>query len=109
MPDHRQVVNIRLIAALDDFFDRRLVSRNVYRRKHRVFAPGVLEAQRQVAFAGFHAERQRATLAGGEDIAQQRKSGRLAVKIERLFKEENRKLFLIFQVLEQSGDFEVFG
>ena len=108
MPNYRQVVNICLVAALDDLFDRRLAPRNRYRCKHRVFAARVLEAQRQVAFVGFHAERQRATLAGGEDIAQQRESGRFAVEIERFFKEENGKFLLILEVLEQSGYFEIF-
>ena len=108
MPNHRQLVNICLVTALDDLFDRRLAARNRYRCKHHVFAARILEAQRQVAFVGFHAERQRATLPGGEDIAQQRESGRFAVQIERLFKEQDGEFFLIFEVLKQSGHFKLF-
>src|SRR5688572_6121949 len=108
MADYRQVVNICLIAALDDFFDRRLAARNAYRRKHRVFAAGVLEAQWQVAFAGLHAERERAALPCGEDVAQKRKCRRLTIEIQRFLEEQDGELFLIFQVLEQGGYFEVF-
>ena len=82
---------------------------NRYRRKQPVLTSRILQAQRQLAFVGFHAERQRATLAGREDVAQQRKSGRLAVEIKRLFKKQDGKLFLILEVLQQSGDLELMG
>ena len=54
MPNHRQLVNIRLLSALDDLFDRRIAPRNRYRSEHPVLAAGILEAQRQIAFVGFH-------------------------------------------------------
>ena len=86
MANDRQIVNSCLVAALDDLFDRRLAPRNRYRSKQHIFSPRILQAQREIAFAGLHAERQRATLSRCENIAQQRESRRLAVQIKRLLK-----------------------
>ena len=88
-------------------FDRRLLRGDRHRRKQPVLPPRVLQAERQLALVGFHAERQRAPLAGRKDVTQQRKSGRLAVEIERLFEKQNGKLFLILEVLQQSSDLEL--
>ena len=46
MADHRQLENVRVIAALDDLFDRRFARGNRYRINHRILAPGILQAQR---------------------------------------------------------------
>ena len=46
MPNYGEIVNIRLVAALDDLFDRRFARGNRYRVNHRILAPGILQAQR---------------------------------------------------------------